>query len=327
MENEDVRKTFFDRGVVFFTSTSAWTAKDKLRPSDIGKQPVEIPDIVKLGSKDLLPEDLRVSMTSGARTKVSAFMKRVGTNFTIGDNNIPGAWFVTNRNLLAANEGLKTIRKWMDDKVEEFLTPTAELSWKSPYEDAKDRMVAEYSWLVDAVWPSADQIRQKYNVAWKVCEITGTDAKSGDPEEIIEAKKQFRKDLDDGFNQLKDSILSEAHVAIQAVCEDISKRITETGTITVPAMKRPLKIVKQYLDVAEAFDDEKIKEAVLELKATIMGTSAEKIREDWEVAEQFASAMKKIGENVGDLSAFGRDGRPKRKVRLDPEPEEEREAA
>lgn len=327
MENE-VRKTFFERGVVFFVSTSAWTAKDKLRPSDIGKQPVEIPDIVRLGSKDLLPEEFRVAMTTGARTKVAAFMRKVGSDFKIGDNDIPGAYWVPNRSLVAASEGLKEIRQWLADLVDGFLLPDP-ITGYSKYDNARIKMVADYSWLADAAWPEPDQIRAKYRIAWKVCEITPSDAKSGDADEIAAAKKQFQDELNQGFAELRDSILAEAHVAIQEACEDISKRVLETGNITQPGLRKPLKIIQQYLDVAEVFDDQNIRDQVNKLKETIEATSAQEIRTNWEVAENFAKAMKKIAEDVGDLSAFGRDGRPKRKVRLDTEPEQEpeREAA
>ena len=67
--------------------------------------------------------------------------------------------------------------------------------------------------------------------------------------------------------------------------------------------------------MAEVFDLDEIKDRVRELKETLDSAQAKAIRDDWGVAKEFAANLKTLGESIGDLSGYDKEGRIVRKVR------------
>ena len=298
---EETQSLLFENGTVWAVSTSGWRGADKLNADDLGKDASEIPDIFKLGSKYLIPDEVRIRL-NGASSKVAAFMSRIGKPFFL-----KGAWFVPNKHLLTAREGINTIREEQHAIVEDML---------DHYYEIRQQMIEKYPVLANANWPTPDKIRDRFNIRYLVFEVSGAEARQADPEDLIQAKRQFQQELRQAYNDYKDEILREAHDAIIEACEEINTKIMETGEkITESTLKKPKRIVDDYLTVASIFDMDEVKAQVSILKDQLDGAKAKELREDWGVMKAFASNLKAIGENVGDLSGYNRDGRLKRQVK------------
>ena len=299
----------FENGTVWAVSTSGWSGNDRLEAGDLGIEEKDVLDIFRLGNKKLLPDAVRIRL-HGARSQVQGLMMRVGRPFFIR-----GCYFIPDKSLLGALEGLKMVRLRQEQEVSRFL---------DGYENVKRQMIADYPVLESATWPSPEQIRAQFDVRWVVFQVTGTEAKSSDPEELIQAKREFQAELKAEYENLKTEILKEAHVALVEACKEIADKILQTGEkITETSLKKPRGIIDQYLAVASLFDSQAIRREVERLQEVIDSASAKSIRERPIVARTFAASIKSLGESIGDLSGYSSDGRVKRTLDLgnDPGPE------
>lgn len=296
----ETQELLFNNGTVWAMSTSAWTGTDALLAEDLGKSDDEIPDIFRLGRKYLLSRDWRIKMR-GSRSKINGLFSRIGQPFFLR-----GAYFVPNKNLIMAQEGWKKIEEYQKSIVDDLIENLPQI---------KADRIEKYPVLETAVWPNEQQVRTRFALKRVVFEVTGTSIKEGDVNDLIAAKSEFQKELKEEYENLKREILAEAHLAIVENCEEIAKKILETGDkVTKATLKKPRQIIDQYDNVASILDADEIRTEVDKLKTTVLLAEAKEIREDWAVAKNFAAAMRTIGENIGDLSGINREGRAKRKV-------------
>lgn len=297
----------FENGTVWAVSTSTWGGNDKLRAADLGLEESEVEDIFKLGSKSLISDNTRIYL-QGTRSKVQGLMGRLGRPFFLR-----GAYFIPNRALTLAQEGLNKIKIEQGERVEAFI---------QKYEEVKADRINQYPVLKDADWPTPEKIRRAFNIRFLVFEVRGASVTETDPAELIEAKKKFAQELNGAYEELKDEILKEAHKAIVDTCEDIAAKILESGDkITQATLKKPKSVIEKYLNVASIFDSDAIRKEIDRLKETLEGVEAKDIRTDNVTAERFAQSMRKLGDDIGDLSGYNSEGRLKRKLNLNPDEE------
>jgi hypothetical protein len=301
MEN-DVSTTLYANGSVWAVSTSTYTATDKLKAEDLDKDSGDILDIFKLGRKYLLPADVRVQI-AGVRGKVNAFMERFGSPFFLR-----GAHFVPFKHTLIVKEGLEKIRA-------AHLEVGANLV--EQYPSLKEEMLQNYPVLKDANWPTEEQILDKFAVRWIVFEVNESGVQTTDPADLIAAKAEFQAELKAEYDKLKDETLKDAHAALITACDTISKKIFETGDkITKTTIKKPLAVIEKYSTVAELFDLDDIKVKVAELKTTLEATNAKEVRDDWGIAKAFGDNLKKLANDIDDLSGYSADGSVKRQIKF-----------
>lgn len=301
IQTSNAANLFLQNGTVWAIRTSAYTGTDRLNADDLGKRVDEIPDIFKLGSKHLFPNEVRIKLQA-FRPKITALMNRVGRPFFLY-----GAYFVTNKNLLLAQEGIGKIleeQKAINEDIIEHL------------DEYKKEMVKKYPELENAKWPSPHQIRKTCQVHVDVFQVQGTTVSESDPEELIEAKRKFQANLDESYNELKQEILEQAHVAILEACDDIAQRLLSTGEkVTEATLKKPRRVIEEYMQVAAIFDLDTVKTEVARVRDLVESAKARTLRNNWGAAKEFAGQLKAIGESIGDLTGINRDGRLKRKVR------------
>ncbi len=288
---------------VWSVSSSAWTGTDKLNAEDLGLEEVE--DIFKLGKKNLIPDDERVNLRRASQ-QVNALLASQGKSFL----NLRGAYIIPDSKLVAVDEGIEKIIEKNREILEDFLTR---------YEEIKADMIEAYPVLANAKWPSQDKIRRKFRIHKNVFRVEGVNVNEADPLDLIAAKRKSQIDLAESYDEMVAEILKEAHNAIILVCEDLTKRILETGNkVTETTLKKPRRIIEQYMNVAEVFDHTGILDEVSKLKRVVEEADAKEIREEWHVAQAFAESVKEIGSNVGDLSGINANGQRKRVLkRLD----------
>ena len=301
----DVEKTLNKSGSVWIVSTSSWTGTDRLSAEDLDKDPNEIPDIFKLGSKYIIPNSVRLAL-QGAPQRVRGFMNTVGYQYL---PEIKSAWFVPDKNLLVAKEGLEKILAARMEVVDSVVSEMPQI---------REQMIEEYPVLADVEWPSDEAIRAKFSIKWIVFEISGISGNQTDPDALIAAKQEFQADLKTQYDAYIVEILKEAHTAIIETCEDISNRILETGdAVTKATLNKPRKVIEKYMTVANLFDLDDIKVKVDELKDVMDSADAKEIKDQWNVAKEFGENLRKLGDDIGDLSGLSSDGRAKRRIKFD----------
>ena len=301
MENE-VSKTLFQNGSVWAVSTSTYAATDNLKASDLDKNAEDVLDIFKLGKKYLMPNDVRLEL-GGIRVKVNAFMDRFSSPFFLR-----GARFVPFKHTLIVKEGLELLRENHKKIGQKFV---------ENYPMLRAEMIEKYPVLETAKWPSGEQILEKFQVKWVVFEVNGVGGKETDPEDLMSAKAEFQAELKAEYDKLKDETLKEAHASLIEACDAIAKKIFETcEKFTKATINKPLAIIEKYTMVAELFDLDDIKAKVVELKATLEMVDAKTIRDDWTTAKDLGNSLKKLADDLDDLSGYSADGSVKRKIKF-----------
>jgi hypothetical protein len=96
-----------------------------------------------------------------------------------------------------------------------------------------------------------------------------------------------------------------------------NKKIQEGQKITEGNMKKPRKVVDDYLNIAGIFDMNDVKRKIEELKAAMDNTDAGSIRDSWAFANNFAMSIKGMAENIGEMTGLSSDGSVKRRIKLD----------
>jgi hypothetical protein len=299
----NVAETLYKNGSVWAVSTRTFSGTDKLTASDIGKEESEIADIVKLGRKNLLPKDV-IRALKGIRGKVNHFMGTVGRPIMLR-----GAFFVPSKNTVRAKEGLEQIR-------EEHIQIGLDLVRNFP--TLKQQMIEKYpDELSTANWPTDQEILNQFDVHWIVFEIGQVGFNEMDPDELIAAKQKFQKELNDEYEKFKNAALEEARLALIESCDTIAHKILETGDkVTEATLKKPRSIIEKYTHVAELYEMDDIKEKVAELEALMDTADAKEIREDWGVAKDFGDNLRKLADDIDDLSGYSADGTIKRKIKF-----------
>jgi len=283
-----------ENGTVWIPSTSSWTGKDRLHASDIGKNDTDILDIIELGRKRIIPEDVRLELLR-PRGQVNSLMTRLGKPFFLR-----GAWWVPNKNMVAVKEGLEKIQKTQDEIVQKLIDGLPEL---------KKEMTAQYPILANADWPTEAKIRSQFSLTWHVVEVKGTSMKEADTEELIAAKTEFSNQLKQEYEDYKNQILTEAKQAIVEACNEIAWKVKDAGSrVTAATIRKPMKIIDDYLGIAEIFDLEDVRSEVQKVKDKLESASPQQLKTDWFAAKEFAKSMSEMAGKIGNLSGLYKDG-------------------
>jgi hypothetical protein len=302
----DAQSIFSGNFTVWSINSSGWNAKARLMADDLDLNPVDIDTNVKLGHKDMLPERERVTLNQSSG-QVQSFMKLVSRPF-FGR----ALYAVPDNKLIACQQGLTRIREAQRERVEDFLTR---------YLDVMKSQILKHPNLANAQWPTAQEIRSSFDVRWTVFQVSAADARPTDPQELVEAKQQFKQDLTEAYEELKDEILGESYKAMLENIDLFNERLTAGEKLTETNFKKPRQVIEQYLSIASVFDLPQVRAKVEELSSLMDGTNAKTLRERPLSAKIFTSKLSEIGEALTTLTGYSKDGRLKRKLNLDTEEE------
>lgn len=298
--NDDVESKLYSNGTIWITSVSSWSGKDKLKAEDIGKTADDILDIIELGRKKIIPDAVRIGLQRPS-SQITSLMSNLGKRFFIR-----GAWYVPNTNFMLAKTGLEKIRDNQEVIVEDLINNLPEI---------QNEMIANYPMLADAEWPSEQKIRNRFGIRWHVCEIKGAEITEADAEELVAAKLEFRNQLSQTYQEYADQILEQAKIAMMESVQEIAAKIKDGQRITEKSMKKPRRVVDDYLNIAQIFDLNEVKAGIEKLKAQLESTDADTIRGNYQFAQEFAESIKGMANTIGDISGLSSDGTVKRVVR------------
>jgi len=302
-QESQAQEKLYENGTIWITSVSSWSGKDKLTAEDLGKDPDDILDIIELGRKSLIPEDVRIRMKRPA-SQINSLMTAIGARKFF----IRGAWWVENNKFMQAKVGMEKIREDQGVVVEDLA---------ANFDEIQAEMIEKYPVLSDAKWPTEKQLRNRFGVKWHVCEIRGAEVNEADPQDLMEAKMEFRNELNKTYQEYSDQIMAQARTAMIEAIKEISKKIQEGQKITEGNLKKPRKVVDDYLNIAGIFDMNDVKRKIEELKAAMDNTDAGSIRDSWAFANNFAMSIKGMAENIGEMTGLSSDGSVKRRIKLD----------
>ena len=310
---EQSQQTFQKNFTVWTVSVSSWQGRDKLNANDLDKTPSEIPDIFKLGSKSLIPDEVRRRLMS-PRAKINALMLAANARPFF----VKSLWMVPDKAFLFVKEGIERIQQEQVAIVEDVVQ---ELYWTEP--TLKSRMIEKYPQLYDAKWPDEYEIKKEFSITPHCFQVAGLEFNQADPDEVLAAKHQFQANLEAGYRELEDLILQEAHASLVEACETIAGKVLENADkVTETTLKKPKRVIERYTMMAGVFDNEQIKAEVEKLRLVVESVEAKTLRDHDVVAGQFAAKIREIGESIGELAGIGKSGMVKRVVKMAPPVEE-----
>jgi len=264
-----VEQQLYKNCTIWITSVSSWSGKDRLKASDLGKDPEDILSIFELGRKNVLPDDVRINMLKPS-SQVTSLFSTIGKRFFIR-----GAWLVPNTHFMQAQSGLEKINENQSVIVEDLINNLPQI---------QEEMIEKFPVLSDAKWPTDKQIRNRFKVKWHVCEIRGAEINEADPMDLIAAKRKFQQELSDTYVEYSDQIMDQARTAMMEAIKEISEKITEGQKITEGTMKKPKRVVDDYLNIAQIFDLGDVQSEIGKLKEELENTDASDIRGSWDFA-------------------------------------------
>lgn len=301
------RETFQKNFTVWTVSVSSWQGRDKLSANDLDKSPSEIPDIFKLGSKSLIPDDVRRRLIS-PRAKINALMQAANAHPFF----VKSLWAVPDQNFLFVKNGIERIQQEQAAIVEDVVQ---ELYYVQP--TLKDRMIEKYPQLADAKWPNEYEIKNEFSITPHCFQVAGLEFNQADPEEVLQAKQESKERLEAGYRELEDLILQEAHMELVETCQKITEKVLDNvDKVTETTLKKPKRVIERYTMMAGVFDNQAIKDEVEKLRLVVESVDAKTIRDHDVVASQFAARIREIGESIGDLAGIGKSGMVKRVVKM-----------
>ena len=235
-------------------------------------------------------------------SQVTSLMSTVGKRFFIR-----GAWLVPNSNFMQAQTGLEKIDSNQAVIVEDLINNMPAI---------QAEMIYKYPILADAKWPTDQQIRNRFKVKWHVCEIRGAEINEADPLDLIEAKRRFQQQLSETYEEYSEQIMDQAKTAMMEAIKEISDKIEQGQKITEGTLKKPKRVVDDYLNIAQIFDLQDVLAEIEKLKAELENVEAKDIRGNWDFSQQFADKIKGMAGNIGDISGLSADGSAKRRIQF-----------
>lgn len=296
-----IESKLYGNGTIWFISVSSWSGKDKLRAEDIGKTADDILDIIELGRKSLTPDETRIRMKRPP-SQINSLMTTIGAKKFF----LTGAWWVPDNKFMQAKAGL--------DKIGDEQTATVD-DLVANFDGIRADMIDKYPMLADANWPTEQQLRNRFKIKCHVCKLEGAEVQEADPEELVAAKMEFKHQLKQTYQEYADQILDQAKVAMTESIQEIATKIKDGQRITEKSMKKPRRVVDDYLNIAQIFDLNEVQAEIEKLKVQLESTDADTIRGNWQFAQEFAESIKGMAATIGDISGLSSDGTVKRVVK------------
>lgn len=284
-------------------NTSGWAGTDKLSAQDLGKDESDIPDIFTLGNKKLLPYGERIALNR-PRTKLVNGFRKLGMPFPIRAIHV-----IPNDRVMLAKACLEERIAENKANLESFL---------GRYDEIREAQIKRYPILENAEWPDPDTIRKAFKIKYMVFEIANTKVRITDPEELAQLKTEYADELKKSLSELKQIYIEQGRKVIIDNCKLIHDRImNSTGKITIATLKKPQKLIEDYEAIAGLFDLDEVKEKINQLKAVLGNVTSKDIKASASIAENFARAIKKLGDDIESMpSDVDETGRVRRVVEL-----------
>jgi len=246
-------------------------------------------------------------------------MDRFGKQFIIGR----AIYFIPNKNVVLVRDGLKAIDREMAETVEYFLRGEPPFvrnengfDVSRPYDPHyKAWRIEQYPVLANARWPLPDHIRKLFRLNWMAMQIQTAEVQDADLNDIADAKLAMQADARKSFQEYGELILKDAQTAIIETCNEVAEKIRKGQKITATMMKKPRRVLEDYLNVAQLFDLEDVKREILLVQDLVDSADTDELRGNFNAGLKFAEALKSMGDSIGDISGLSADGHVKRVVK------------
>jgi len=283
-----MKRNGFEEMVAVQLNTRSWPGQAKLSAADLGLEESEVPEIFRLGSKRLYPDEWRqVFGQLGNRARSY-----------LNDNSYPFVMeyvrAIPKRNLARVMKRLEELKTEYLTKADEFVThyEAIKAEWRGKYPDIWDRLAPHY--------PTCSQLRRKFDFFWTVFEIRGAQVQEGSAPEIIAAYEQARTELQERYQEMVEEAVVYLRKKVVETVQNLSSRLKDGRIVrndTLDSVRR----VEDWFKDLNIFGDKQVEESLTQLRAAINGTDYEDLKDNEALKQQLAGLADQVAAAAGKL--------------------------
>jgi len=276
----------FKDGVLCTLHVSRWSGAKKLDASDLGLNPQDIPEFMRLGRKLLIPPEERnvfIQIEQNARNN----LERESFPYPVG-----GARFIPRNRLLQVDQTLRQYKDEYQNAVDSFM---------SRYQLIRETMLQRYPEHRDKLepfYPAVFWVQRSFGFSWTVFEIGETGIREG---ETAEAYAEFRKNLHDQFDKFLGEVVIDLRYQVQETCAKLAQKIVRGDVLTESSLRSVRGIIEKF-DNLNFIGDTRIETELNRLRETLMGVSAQNLKESEDLRHNLGSMAEKISKEAADIS-------------------------
>lgn len=207
---EQVMRSIYSGGVLLNLDVSFWRGMKPLHASDLGLKEREIPGVVMLGTKFVVPKE-EVTVFNSMLMKARYQIEKKAFRFPVGD-----FWFIPTGTQQEIFDFLGDLKEEWAEAMESLI---------SRYDELFERVVRsapDMEQSLRAARPTAEFIRKRFMFRWFLIELFP----SAENQNAYEAYRQEMDSfLSDAFDTLKDGVLTAA-TEVAAKVEDGTARVS-----------------------------------------------------------------------------------------------------
>lgn len=273
MSNNNLTNLFND-GFLVDINVSFWSAAKKLNEEDMGLDNVS--DAFTLGKKYLIPREV-IQEFRRIESRARALIDNSSFKFPIGS-----ARFIPNKKFVKVNEELKKhqadyaalvdnlITRYDEyrEKMKPVYLEAAETAYinKTPEtqefgpdydrEAEKKAFIEQFMARIDACYPPAESLRDKFSISLAVYELALPRLKEGNADQIAESldtreklAEDYRKQMHTQISSFVTDVVSVLRQETVEICNHIASNITEGKVIKSTTIASLTNFIEKFSDM------------------------------------------------------------------------------
>lgn len=314
----------FNDGSLVDIDISMWTGEKRLQPEDLGIPKDSISKTFTLGSKKLLPKEVR-SKFKNIDYEARKLLVSKSVSFPFG-----GARFVPKKALVEFVQEIDKLQqkfqKLVDDLVANFnkykLDIRAEyvaaahkaydrLKQLKGFDKTRDEYINEFLARVDSFYPKAEEVRSKYSIDYHVFQVALPDITQASYEDIVSEQKKismmekaFSSKINRKIEEFAANMIEEIRSKAELVLSKVTDNMARGGRISEATLRMLRQMIANYQSL-NVIGDSVFENELLEFKKKYLDIyDAESIRNSKEVYKEMTTDLQKLTKMACDQSTI-----------------------
>ena len=265
-----------------------WPGQAKLKPTDLGLDPQDVPEIFYLGNKKLYHQEWR---------QLFSQLSNRARNY-LNDNSYPFVVeyvrAIPKRNLAKVVERLEELKAEFMAKAQDFLAEYDAIreDWREKYPGVWEHLAPHY--------PSKEYLKRRFDFFWTVFEIKGAEVQEGSAPEIIAAYEQARSELESRYQEMVEEAVVYLRKKVLETVQNLSTRLKEGRIVRNDTLESVRRVESWFKDL-NIFGDVQVEEALTQLRAAVNGTDYEALKDNEALKQQLAGLADQVAAAAGKL--------------------------
>jgi len=314
----------FTDGVLVDLNIRKWTAERALQPEDLGLKPDAVPKAFKLGQKALVPREV-IAQFNNLDYQARHTLTTYSYPFAFGNARfVPKKVFnefikkleeISKEYANLANDFVSKYENYKIDMRPNYVQAAhvayARFAKMSGYMGDEDEFVNNFLARVDTYYPPVKELREKFSLEYVVYQMAMPDLSQATVDDVVseEGKAELVKDvyksaLYEKVHAYVDDIVSQLRGKADDVLSLFKNNLNEGKRISEASLNMIRNMISEY-EKMDIIGDISFLDKMKAFKAKyIDGTSADKIREDFELKKNMYKELEELSKLASDKSAI-----------------------